>query len=67
MVDRAVKEMMDKIEDARATGKRPDFEGDDQVSPLDAALHALLRNLAQGFLDLTEEIAGDIDQDLAPP
>jgi hypothetical protein len=67
VVDRAVKEMLEKIEDARAKREKPNFEVDDQVSPLDAALHALLRNLAQAVLDLTEEIAGVIDQDLSPP
>ena len=63
--ERTVKETMEKIEDARAKGEKPDFEVDDQVS-LDDARQVLLWNLAQAFLDLTEEVAGDIDQDLPP-
>ena len=63
--ERTVKEVLEKIEDARAKGEKPDFEVDDQDS-LDQARQVLLWNLAQAFLDLTEEIAGDIDQDLPP-
>lgn len=61
--ERTVKETLERIEDARAKGEV--FEVDDQAS-LDHARHALLWTLAQAFLDLTEEIAGDIDQDLPP-
>jgi hypothetical protein len=60
--ERTVEEVLEKIEDARAKGEKPEFEVDDQAS-LDEARQVLLWNLAQAFLDLTEEIAGDIDQD----
>jgi len=63
--ERTVKEVLEKVEDARARGEKPDFEVDDKVA-LDEARQMLLWNLAQAFLDLTEEIAGGIDQDLPP-
>jgi hypothetical protein len=58
--DRMVKEILERI---KAGEERKPVEGDEQTN-IDGAESALLGSLAVAFLELTEELAGDIDQDL---
>jgi len=58
--DRMLKETLEKL---RAGEEREPVEGDEQTYTYGAE-SALLGSLAVAFLELTEELAGDIDQDL---
>jgi hypothetical protein len=58
---RMVKEMIERIEAGEE--ERKPVEGDEQTN-IYVAESALLGSLAVAFLELTEELAGDIDQDL---
>ena len=62
--DRFQQEAYEKIKAAREKGEKVDWGEDDEQTKIDAAQSALHGALVQAFLDLTEELAGDIDQDL---
>lgn len=62
--DRFAKEALEKMNAAREKGERVDWGKDDEQTKIDAAESRLHGTLVQAFLDLTEEPAGDIGQDL---
>lgn len=62
MYERKKKEMYDRIEAARKRGEPLPVEDDE--TKIRIAESSLLGNLTKAFLDLTEELAGDLDQDL---
>jgi hypothetical protein len=62
MHERKEKEAYEKIEAARKKGEP--LPVDDDETKIRIAESRLLGNLTKAFLDLTEELAGDLDQDL---
>jgi hypothetical protein len=62
--DRLEKEAYEKMKAAREKGEPVDWGEDDEQTKIDVAEARLLGTLTKVFLDLTEELAGDIDQDL---
>jgi hypothetical protein len=62
--ERRAKEAYKKIVAAREKGEPFDRGDDDEQTKIDGAEVSLLSVLTKSFLELTEELAGDIDQDL---
>jgi hypothetical protein len=62
--ERRAKEAYEKIVAAREKGEPVDWGDDDEQTKIDGAEGSLLSVLTKSFLELTEELAGDIDQDL---
>jgi hypothetical protein len=62
--DRFQKEEYEKIRAAAEKGEPVDWGEDDEQTKIDVARSRLYGALVKAFLDLTEELAGDIDQDL---
>ena len=62
--ERFEKEAYEKIRAAREKGEQVDWGNKDEQTKIDAARSRLYGALVNAFLDLTEELAGDIDHDL---
>lgn len=63
-IDRLKKETVERMKAAREKGEPLDRRHVDEQAKIDAAETELLLALINAFLDLTDELAGDIDQDL---
>ena len=64
MYERRKEEIYEKIEGAREKGEPLPADDDDDEIKIRFAESSLLASLTKAFLDLTEELAGDLDQDL---
>jgi hypothetical protein len=62
--ERLEKEYYEKMVAAREKGEPVDWGDDDEQTKIVLAKSRLLGVLTKSFLELTEELAGDIDQDL---